>query len=140
MIEFGVLTGEVEKNIIRVQFRTGEKFWAPMVVIGNNVSLPSEIWIKNNYKNFLALVSFEKDIFENPMVIGFYPVVGASSESFNDFEKLLKLVGTLIETLQQATTMTKLGPQKFMADAQSKLIQAKSDLTEITNDILKLSL
>ena len=77
---------------------------------------------------------------KNPMIMGFYPVRGASSESFNDFEKLLKLIGTLIDTLQQATTMTKLGPQKFMADTQSKLIQAKSDLTDITNDILKLSL
>lgn len=140
MIEFGILTGEIEGNLLRVKYRTGEMFWAKMAVMGNSVSLPSEVWIKTNYKNFLALVTFEKDLNKIPIVIGFYPVNGASSDSYNEFERLLKLVSSLIDTLQQATTMTRLGPQKFMADTQVKLNQSKSDLEDINKNILNLKL
>ena len=100
MIEFGVLTGEIDNSLLRVQYRTGEKFWAKMAMIGNNVSLPSETWIKTNCKNFLALVSFEKDLNETPIIIGFYPVNDPDSNSYNEFERLIKLIKVLLDTLK----------------------------------------
>lgn len=140
MIEFGVLTGEIDNNLLRVQYRTGEKFWAKMAMIGNNVSLPSETWIKTNCKNFLALVSFEKDLNETPIIIGFYPVNDPDSNSYNEFERLIKLVKVLLDTLKEATTMTQLGPQKFMFNTQEKLIKASDELTDISKNILNLKL
>ena len=134
MVEFGVITGEVDGTWIRVQYRTGEKFWAPMITFVSNVSIPSEKWIKANKHKYVALVSFEKDILENPMVVGFYPVKGATAEA-DMFSKLLALTADLISILQQATIMTQLGPQKIMSQYQTKLSEAKSKLNEIVSNV-----
>lgn len=140
MIEFGKITGDMEGHYIEVQMRTGEHLYAPMVVMGNSISIPSESWIKTNKDNFLALVTFEKDILENPMIIGFYPVKGATSKDYDVTEKLLKLVTDLVEELQKARINTQLGPQKFLPDTQMELKSMKSTLDEISASINSLKL
>ena len=105
-----------------------------MITFGSNVSIPSEKWIKVNKHKYVALVSFEKDILENPMVVGFYPVKGATAEA-DMFSKLLALTADLISILQQATIMTQLGPQKIMSQYQTKLSEAKSKLNEIVSNV-----
>lgn len=141
MVEFCIITGEVDNNRIRVQTRTGARFWATMAVVGNNVSLPSEKWITSNRKNFLALVAFEKDSLDGePMVMGFYPVRGASSKDYDNFELLLTQFKALVSCLQKATVMTRLGPQRLMSTAQTQLTQISSSLDDIDNNLLKLRL
>lgn len=140
MIEFGKITGDMEGHYIEVQMRTGEHLYAPIVVSGNSVSIPSKSWIEANKENFLALIAFEKDILENPMVIGFYPVKGAESKTYDVTEKLLAIVAQLVDELQKARVNTQLGPQKFLPDTQIELSNMKDTLTEISKTINSLKL
>jgi hypothetical protein len=138
MIEFGKITGEVEGNFIQVKLRTGECLFAPVTIVGTDVSLPSEDWITANKDNFLALVTYEKDMYISPMVIGFYPVKGADSSSYNTTERLLAMVTKLIEQLLKAKVNTMLGPQPFMPDSMQVFTEIKQELDEISKLILPL--
>lgn len=138
MIEFGKITGEVENSLIQVKMRTGESLFAPMTVIGTGVPLPSEDWIKENKDNFLALVTYEKDMFISPMVIGFYPVKGADSSVYNPIERLLSAYTKLIEQLLKAKVNTQIGPQPFMPDTIKVFNEIKMELEEVSKLILPL--
>ena len=140
MIEFGKITGEVEDNLMQVKMRTGENLFAPLTVIGTDVSIPSEQWVKDNKDNFLALVTYEKDMYISPMIIGFYPVKGADSSSYNTTERLLAMVTKLIEQLLKAKVNTQIGPQPFMSDTIQVLNDIKKELDEIAKLILPVKL
>ena len=140
MIEFGKITGEVENNLIRVTMRTGESLYAAIATFGTNVSAPSEQWIKDNKDNFLALVTFEKDLDEAPIIIGFYPVRGASSAEYNTHERLLEMFIKLVEQLLKAKVNTQIGPQPFMQDTIKVFNDVKTELDEIKKLILPIKL
>lgn len=140
MIEFGKITGEVDNNLIQVKMRTGESLFAPLTVIGTDVSIPSEDWITANKDNFLALVTYEKDMYISPMIIGFYPVKGADSSSYNTTERLLAMVTKLIGQLLKAKVNTQIGPQPFMPDTIKVFNEIKKELDEITKLILPVKL
>ena len=131
MIEFGKITGEVDNNLIQVKMRTGESLFAPLTVIGTDVSIPSKDWITANKDNFLALVTYEKDMYISPMIIGFYPVKGASSAKYNSFERLMDVVEKLIKQLSEAKVNTQLGPQQFLPDT----LLVFEELSDVIGDI-----
>lgn len=131
MIEFGKITGEVDNNLIQVKMRTGESLFAPLTVVGTDVSIPSEDWITANKDNFLALVTYEKDMYISPMIIGFYPVKGASSAKYNSFERLMDVVEKLVKQLSEARVNTQLGPQQFLPDT----LLVFEELSDIIGDI-----
>lgn len=140
MIEFGKITGEVDNNLIQVKMRTGECLYAPMTIVGTDVSIPSEEWVKNNKDNFLALVTYEKDMCISPMIIGFYPVKGADSSTYNTTERLLAMCVKLVEQLLKAKVNTLLGPQPFMPDTIKVFTDIKNELYEIEKLILPIKL
>lgn len=140
MIEFGKITGSMEGHYIQVRLRTQECLYAPMITFGNSVSIPSEQWITENKDNFLAVVAFEKDLLQNPMIVGFFPVKGATSEVYNTHEQLLQVVTDLVEELTKARVNTQIGPQKFMPDTQIELEKFKSKLGVIKSKINNLKL
>ena len=140
MIEFAKILDDMEGNMVRVKFRTGETLLAPFSVCGNDVSVPSKKWLSTNKDNFLALVAFEKNLHENPVIIGFYPVKGASSKEYNTHERLLSLVTKLVEKLSAAKVNTQIGPQKFMPDTQFALEDIKKELQLIKEDILEVKI
>lgn len=136
MIEFAKLTGKsASPNLIQVKMRQGEQLYAPMAVMGNSVSMPSAAWIAAHKDEFLALVTFEHEVLKNPVVIGFYPVKGADSTTYNVTEKLLDLVKSLIDTLGQAKVLTQLGPQQFMADTLVDLQKLTAEIETLSKDI-----
>lgn len=134
MIEFGKITGNVEDGLVQVRLRTGECVFAPMAVIGNDVTIPSDEWISGNKDNFLALVGYEKDIWKNPIIVGFYPLQGYSVKE-NTLYKTLELVKELIDLLKQAKTLTLMGPQTFTPDTLAKLNMMDSTYNDILKDI-----
>lgn len=140
MIEFAKITGEVENNYIQVKMTGGECLYAPIIVVGTNVTIPSEEWIKANKDNFLALVTYESDIVTSPMIIGFYPVKGADSSSFNPTERLLTACLQLLEQLLKAKVNTMLGPQPFMPDSIQIFTDIKTELEEVQKLILPIKL
>ena len=140
MIEFAKITGEVENQYIQVKMRTGESLFAPFMLVGTDVSAPSKEWISANKDKFLALVSFEKDIPESPIVVGFYPVKGADSSSYNTSERLLAVVTKLTEQLLTAKVNTMLGPQPFMPDSIQVFNELKTELAEIKKLILEIKI
>lgn len=133
MIEFGKITGDIENNLIEVRLRTGECLYAPVVIMGTNVTIPSATWISAYKDNFLALVTYEKDMFISPMIIGFYPVKGAKASSYNTTERLLSVIKSLVEQLGKATINTQIGPQQFRPDT----LMVLDDLSETLDDIEK---
>lgn len=140
MIEFAKITGVMKKNTLQVRMRTGECLFAPMTIIGNTSSLPSEQWISSNKDNFLAIVDFEGGNLISPVIVGFYPVKGAKSETYNPTERLLEVTTKLLEQLMKAKINTNIGPQPFMADTQAVFKQIQSELKEIKKLILPLDL
>lgn len=140
MIEFGKITGEVENNLMQVKMRTGESLFAPMAIVGTGVSIPSLKWVTANKDNFLALVTYEKDILENPIVVGFYPVKGAVSATYNTTERLLLIVKKLLEQLSKAKINTQIGPQQFMPDTLLVLEQLSANLMNVEQDINQIKL
>lgn len=140
MIEFGKITGNVDNNRIQVKLRTGECLYAPMTVVGTDVTIPSEKWIKDNKDNFLALVTYEKDIYISPMIIGFYPVKGADSAEYNTKERMLEMFMKLIEQLLKAKVNTQIGPQPFMPDTIQVFNDIKKELDKIKELILNVKL
>lgn len=140
MIEFAKITGEVENNYIEVTMRTGESLYAPLIVVGTDVTLPSEKWISEQKDNFLALVAYEKDIPESPMVIGFYPVKGAESETYNTVERLTEVLLGLIEQLLKAKVNTQIGPQPFLPDTIQVFNDLKTSIEETKEFINSIKL
>lgn len=140
MIEFGKITGGTDGNLLQIRMRTGEHLFAPLTVMGTGVSVPSKEWVINNKDNFLALVTYERDMDDEPMIIGFYPVKGADSSSYNTSERLLSMVTKLVEQLLKAKVNTQIGPQPFMPSTIRVLNDIKVELDEITKLVLPLKL
>lgn len=140
MIEFAKITGEVDNNHVQVRMLDGECLYAPIVVVGTNVTIPSEEWIKANKDNFLALITYERDMITSPMVVGFYPVKGADSSAFNATERLLSSCLQLVEQLLKAKVNTLIGPQPFMPDSIQVFTDIKTELEEIQKLILPIKL
>ena len=139
MIEFANITGQVDGHKICVKMRTGESFYAP-IVVAVNAPIPSEEWIQNNKDSFLALVSFEKGLGQNPMVIGFYPVKGADSTKYGIVERLLTANINLLDKLINGKVNTNIGPQPFMPNTLKALNDIKKELEEIEKLILPINL
>lgn len=131
MIEFGKITGLVKGTKLQVQLRDKTHLYAPITVMGTNVTLPSQEWLLANKDSFLALVAYEDDELTHPMIIGFYPVRGADSSRYNVTEMLISVVDDLVQTIIEAKTSTSIGPMPFMPDTQAKLAQAKANLSKI---------
>lgn len=139
MIEFANITGQVDDNKICVKMRTGESFYAP-IIMAVNTPTPSKEWIQENKDSFLALVSFEKGLGQNPMVLGFYPVKGADSTKYSIVERLLTANLTLLEKLINGKVNTSIGPQPFMPDTLMALNDIKKELEDIEKLILPINL
>lgn len=140
MIEFAKISGEMEGNSLLVTMRTGESFYAPITVMGTDATIPSNEWISANKNNFLALVTYEKDMYISPMIIGFFPVKGADSSSYSTLERLISIAITLVEQLLKAKVNTMLGPQPFMPDTVKVLTDVQTELENIKKLILPLKL
>ena len=137
MIEFAKITGEMEGNNLQVQMKTGECLFAPMIIVGNSTSLPSEEWIISHKDSFLALVTYEGDTYYDPMILGFYPVKGSDSEVYDVTERILEQLITLVEKLYSAKVNTQLGPQTFMPNTLIYLDNIHESLLDIQDTILK---
>lgn len=140
MIEFAKITGDTLDNRIMVTMRTGESLYAPIAVTGLGTPLPSEEWIKNNKDNFLALVAFEKGLLMNPVIMGFYPVKGATSTDYGVLERLLSATITLLEKLINGKVNTSIGPQPFMPDTLTALNEIKKELENINKLVLPIEM
>lgn len=140
MIEFAKMSGEVDGHYVEVKIRTGEHLFAPITTIGTGATIPSEKWIKENKDNFLALVTYEKDMYISPMIIGFFPVQGADSSTYNTVERLIQVVLTLLEQLSKAKVNTMIGPQQFLPDTLLILEELSSEIDKIKSDINSIKL
>ena len=139
MWDFVKITGEVSGNSIRVKLPTGETLLAPVVTsLGN--PMPSAKWISDNKDNFLAIMGYREGLNPYPIILGFYPVRGADSESFSTFGKLLAVNVALLDLLMSAKVMTQLGPQPFMGDSQKSLNDIKSKLQELEKELNKIKM
>lgn len=140
MIEFAKITGEMEGNTYQVKMRTGESLYAPLTIVGTDVTIPSKKWVTTNKDNFLALVTYEKDMPISPMIIGFYPVKGADSSSYNTLEVLMELFSKLLEQLGKAKINTQIGPQQFLPDTLLVLEEISTNLETLKQDINSIKL
>lgn len=138
MIEFAKITGEMEGTNLQVRIRTGEHLYAPIVVSGIGATLPTKEWISANKDSFLALVTYEGDTFYDPMVIGFFPVKGADSSSYNTTDRVYKMFLKLIEQLLKAKVNTQIGPQPFMPDTIQVFNEIKKELDDVGKLMLDL--
>lgn len=138
MTEFAQITGELLDNRLKVRVRTGNEFFAPMVITGTTGTLPSAKWLSENKDKFLALVTYEKDLYLSPMITGFYPLESASSASYDIQERLLAVCTELLEQLLKAKVNTMLGPQPFMPDTIQVFNDLKARLDEIKELILPI--
>jgi hypothetical protein len=140
MWEFFKIIGSEPKNTVRVKSRTGFEFVLPIVISNPAAPLPSEKWITDNKDKFLAVILTEETISPTPVLIGFYPVAGASSTEFNIFEQLLKACTELTQALQEAKVATSIGPQPFMPDTLTKLGDLKTNLDKIKESINSITI
>lgn len=141
MIDYAKITGEIDGSFrFQVKMPTGETLFAPMLVMGNNIQVPSKDWIDANKDSFLAVVTYQGSSYYDPIIMGFLPVKGAKSEDFNTMERLLKVTTELVEQLQSAKVNTQIGPQPFMADTQQKLSEFKQELDDIAKLIEPLDI
>lgn len=138
MIEFAKITGEMEGTNLQVRMRTGEHLYAPIVVSGIGATLPTKEWISANKDSFLALVTYEGDTFYDPMVIGFFPVKGADSSSYNTTDRVYRMFLKLIEQLLKAKVNTQIGPQPFMPDTIQVFNEIKKELDDVGKLMLDL--
>lgn len=130
----------MDGHLLQVKMRTGESLYAPIVVMGTDVSVPSQDWVNLNKDKFLALISYEKNMYISPMVVGFYPVEGADSSVYNSTERLLKAMTDLVDQLLKAKVNTMLGPQPFMPDTIKIFTDIQTELGEIKKLILPVNL
>ena len=139
MIEFAQLTDDLDGDYLKVKMRTGEEVFAPLLNIGTSTSLPTKKWLSANKKHFIALVTYERDYFSHPIIIGFYPVKGAKTADFDIIFKLLTLVEDLLAELRVAKTNTMLGPQPFFPDTNVNLKKIELDLAELKKERLEIN-
>ena len=139
MIEFYKLTGKSGGDRIQVKARTGEEMYAPMINVGTSTSVPTQKWLMENKDNFIALVSYERDSFSRPLIIGFYPVKGAKSSDFDLMLKVMNLFDNLLDQLLQAKTNTMMGPQMFFPDTIQKIQETKLKLEELKQERLEIN-
>lgn len=139
-MELAKLTGELEDNYIGIRMRTTEGYMAAVMTSGNN-PLPSQKWITDNKDKFLAVVDLTGSI-KNPIpvVVGFYPVIGADSSKYNSLERILTAFTTLVDQLNTAKINTQLGPQGFLPDTLQVLNDLKTELSSISDNIQPLKL
>lgn len=137
MIEFAKITGEMDGSNLQVRMRTGECLFAPMIIVGNSTSLPSEEWIISHKDSFLALVTYEGDTYYDPMILGFYPVKGSDSEVYDVTERILEQLIILVEKLYSARINTQMGPQTFMPNTLAYLDNIHDSLLDVQDTILK---
>ena len=130
----------MEGNLLQVSMRTGESLFAPIVPTGVGVAIPSKKWISDNKDKFLALVTFEKNLLDNPMIIGFYPVKGADSKAYDITERLIEALLELLDGLSSAKTNTSIGPQPFMPETITKLKEITTEIKKIKELVLPLKL
>lgn len=131
MIELAKITGKVDGRKLQVRLKTGESFYAPVITLGTDVTLPSDTWINENKDKFLALVDYEDGLFISPIIVGFLPTDKADSSKYNTLERLLKVVTDLMEQLLKAKVNTQIGPQPFMVDTINVFNQLKTELQDI---------
>ena len=131
MIELAKITGETEGRLMEVRLKTGEAFYAPIITLGTDVTLPSDDWISENKDKFLALVDYEDGLPISPIVVGFLPTDRAESSEYNTLERLLKVVTDLTEQLLKAKVNTQIGPQPFMVDTINVFNQLSNELKDI---------
>lgn len=139
MIEFYKLTGKSDGDRLQVKSRTGEEMYAPMINVGTSTSVPSASWLLTNKDNFIALVSFERESFSRPIILGFYPVKGARTSDFDIVFKLMTAFEDLLDSLAQAKTNTLLGPQPFFADTLLKINQTKVEVEKMKTERLEIN-
>lgn len=132
MIELAKLTGEIEGHRFQCQMQTGETLFAPFVMQGTDVTMPSQDWVDANKDKFLVVVGFLGDQLYDPLILGFYPVKGADSNEYNTTDRLFKMFVKLIDQLLKAKVNTQIGPQPFMGDTIQVFNDIKSELDEIT--------
>lgn len=137
-MEYAKITGKVSGKLIQVKMSTGESLFAPIAISGINVTLPSDTWIRENKDNFLAIVAYDNDEYDEPVIIGFLPVKGADSMKFNVTERLLQATLDIVEKLLNGKVNTQIGPQPFMPTTIQGLNQIKSELKEIQGLVNKL--
>jgi len=138
MIDFAKITGEVEGHRLEVQMPTGEHIYSPLLLVGTATTFPTEEWIKNNKDNFLAVITYEGSRCYDSMILGFYPVKGADSSTYNTTDRMFKMLLKLVEQLLKAKVNTQIGPQPFMADTIQVLNEIKTELTEVQKLMLDL--
>jgi hypothetical protein len=136
--EFAKLTDEMEGDYVKCVMRTGEAIYAPMINIGTASFMPSKKWLTANKDNFIALITYERNYYSNPLIIGFYPVKDAKMDSFNTLYMIEELLFKLVEQLGKAKINTQLGPQQFMPDTLVVLDEIKQSLTDTMSNVLKL--
>ena len=140
MIDFAKITGEVEGHRLEVQMPTGEHIFSPLLLNGTAVTFPTEEWIKNNKDNFLAVISYEGSRCYDSMILGFYPVRGADSTTYNTTDRMFKMLVKLVDQLLKAKVNTQIGPQPFMTDTIKVLNDIQKELTEIQKLMLDFKL
>lgn len=131
MIEFAKLTGKSDVPYYEVQIRTGERIHARFVNAGFGISLPSAKWCTDNKDRFLAVLSYEGDNVDEPIILGFSPLENAQTSDSNVYERLLKVVIDLVERLLNAKVNTQIGPQPFLVDTIQDLNNMKTELQNI---------
>lgn len=137
MIEYTkIISSEDEEKYIKVKARTGEEFVAQMCITGISALLPSKVWIDKNKDNFLAIVSYEKNLLENPLIIGFLPLEKSKATEYNFLYLCTEVLLKLIEQLGKAKVNTQLGPQPFMPDTVLVLDDLKDKLEEYKKEVL----
>lgn len=131
MIEYAKLTGKSDAPYYEVQVRTGERIYARFANAGFGISLPSAKWYQDNKDRFLALLSYEGDNVDEPILLGFSPLDNAATSDSNVYERLLKVVTNLVERLLNAKVNTQIGPQPFLVDTIQDLNDMKTELNNI---------
>lgn len=139
MIEFAKLTNELKGDYLKVKMRTGEEIFAPLINVGTSTSLPTTKWLNDNKDSFLALITYERESFSHPLIIGFFPVKGAKTQDFDIIFKLLTLVEDLLKELRQAKTNTMLGPQPFFPDTNLNIQKIELELDELKKERLEIN-
>ena len=141
MIDYAQITGKMDSGYrIQVKMPTGETLYAPMIVMGSSVQLPSQDWIDANKSKFLAVVTYQGSSYYDPLIMGFLPVKGAESATYNTTERMLVVMQDLVEQLLNAKVNTQIGPQPFMADTIGKLQEFKQELSDISDLVTPLKL
>lgn len=125
---------------LEVMMPTGECLFAPLLVVGTSVTVPTQEWINKHKDDFLAVVTYEGTECYDSMILGFYPVKGANSDSYNTTDQMFRILVKLIDQLLKAKTNTQIGPQPFMQDTIKVLNDLKKELEETSKLMGKISL